>query len=133
MKKAQWLLKKLKVEMPINAKSLRQESKHLRGEVESLLPKLEGMKSEMEQLSKIRCHIRKVMPDALEARDIEGRRTFEDYSAEQSNRRELEGLLQETADQVLALNPSDDTPERQTEVTKRREKEQGSQSHDEAR
>ena len=87
----------------------------------------------MEQLSKIRYHIRKVMPDALEARDMEGRRTFEEYSEEQSNRRELEGLLQETADQVLALNPSDDTPERQTEVTKRREKEQGSQSHDEAR
>lgn len=133
VKKAQWLLKKLKVEMPINAKSLRQESKHLRGEVESLLPKLEGMKSEMEQLTKIRYHIRKVMPDVLEVRDTEGRRTFEDYSEEQSNRRELEELLQETADQVLALNPSDDTPERQTEVTKRREKEQGSQSHDEAR
>ena len=40
---------------------------------------LAPMKSEMDQLTKIRSHIRKVIPEALEARYADGRRTFTEF------------------------------------------------------
>lgn len=133
VKKAQWLLNKLKVQLPIDAKALRRESKQLRGEVESLLPQLEIMKAEMDQLSKIRSHIRKVMPDVLAVRDEEGRRTYADYTEQQANQRELDELLQQTADQVIAHSSSDDAPEQQPEVIHQPTRSKEAQSHDEAR
>ena len=133
VKKAQWLLNKLKVQLPIDAKALRRESKQLRGEVESLLPQLEEMKAEMDQLSRIRSHIRKVMPDVLEARDAEGRRTFADYTEQQANQQDLDRLLHRTADQVIAHGFSDDTPDRQPEVIQQPTKDKGSQTQDETR
>lgn len=133
MKKAQWLLKKLKVQLPIDAKALRRESKQLRGEVESLLPQLEEMKAEMDQLSRIRSHIRKVMPDVLAARDEEGRRTYADYTEQQANQRELDELLQQTADQVIAHGSSSDVPEQQPKVIHQPTRSKEAQSHDEAR
>lgn len=133
VKKAQWLLKKLKVQLPIDAKALRRESKQLRGEVESMLPQLEEMKAEMDQLSKIRSQIRKVMPDVLAARDAEGRRTYADYTEQQANQRELDELLQQTADQVIAHGSSGDAPEQQLEVIHQPTRSKEAQSHDEAR
>ena len=133
VKKAQWLLKKLKVQLPIDAKALRRESKQLRGEVESLLPQLEEMKAEMDQLSRIRSHIRKVMPDVLVVRDEEGRRTYADYTEQQANQRELNDLLQQTADQVIAHGSSGDAPEQQPEVIHKPTRSKEAQSHDEAR
>ena len=132
VKKARWLLNKLKVQLPIDGKALRRESKQLRGEVESLLPRLDEMKSEMDQLSRIRSHIRKVMPGVLEARDEEGRRTFADYTEQQANQQELDELLQRTADQAIARGSSGDSPER-PEVIQPPKKNKGAQSHDEAR
>lgn len=132
VKKAQWLLNKLKVQLPIDAKALRRESKQLRGEVESLMPQLEKMKSEMDQLSRIRSHIRKVMPGVLEARDAEGRRTFADYTEQQANQQELDELIQRTADQAIARGSSGDSPER-PEVIQPPKRNKGAQSYDEAR
>lgn len=108
VKKAEWLLKKLKVQLPIDAKALRRESRKLRSEIESLLPHLEDMKAEMDQLIRIRSQIRKVMPDVLAVRDAEGRRTYEDYTEEQANQHELDELLQQTADQAIAHEPASD-------------------------
>ena len=123
---------KLKVQLPIDGKALRRESKQLRGEVESLLPRLDEMKTEMDQLSRIRSHIRKVMPGVLEARDEEDRRTFADYTEQQANQQELDELLQRTADQAIAHGSADDAPE-QPEVIPVPTRSKGAQSHDEAR
>ena len=133
VKKAQWLLKKLKVQLPIDAKALRRESKQLRGEVESLLPQLEEMKAQMDQLTRIRSHIRKVMPDVLAARDEEGRRTYADYTEQQANQRELDELLQQTAGQAIAHGSSGDAPEQQPEVIHQSTRNKEAQAHDEAR
>lgn len=132
VKKAQWLLKKLKVELPIDEKALRREQKRLSGEVESLLPELEKMQSEMKRLSGIRSHIRKVMPDVLESRDKEGRRTNADCAEQESNQRYLDDLLQQTADQITAHGSANDAPVRQREVIIQKAQKKA-QSHDEAR
>ena len=64
-----------------------------------------------------------------------GRRTYADYTEQQANQRELDELLQQTADQVIAHGSSGDAPEQQPEVshqtTRSRSKE--AQAHDEAR
>lgn len=96
------------------------------------MPQLEKMKSEMDQLSRIRSHIRKVMPGVLEARDAEGRRTFADYSEQQANQQELDELIQWTADQAIARGSSGDSPER-PEVIQPPKRNKGAQSYDEAR
>lgn len=134
VKKAEWLLKKLKVQLPIDAKALRRESKKLRGEVESLLPQLEDMKAEMDQLTRIRSHIRKVMPDVLAVRDAEGRRTYEDYAEQQSNQHDLDALLEQTADQAIANDPTSEEsqPQREEPAHKPKQSKEG-QTHDEAR
>ena len=90
------------------------------------------MKTEMDQLSRIRSHIRKVMPGVLEARDEEDRRTFADYTEQQANQQELDELLQRTADQAIAHGSADDAPE-QPEVIPVPTRSKGAQSHDEAR
>ena len=133
VKKAEWLLKKLKVQLPIDAKGLRRESRQLRAEVESLLPHLERMKAEMNNLYKIRSHIRKVIPDALEARYADGRRTFEDSDEERVNRAELDDLLQQSSDAVLSSAPLDGNPASRTETVRESTKKRAVPSHDEAR
>ena len=134
VKKAEWLLKKLKVQLPIDAKALRRESKMLRSKVESLLPQLEDMKAEMDQLTRIRSHIRKVMPEVLPVRDAEGRKTYEDYAEQQANQHDLDELLQQTADQAIAHDPTSDKtqPQREAPIPKPTRSKEG-QTHDEAR
>ena len=131
IKKAQWLLNKLKVQLPIDGKALRKEAKQLRNEVEALLPQLERTKADMDRMSKIRSHIRKVMPDALAARYEDGRRSFADFEEEQANQQELDGLLQGTAEHIIQSSPAhDDT--RQTEP-RRQIKDKGDRRQDETR
>ena len=133
VKKAQWLLNKLKVQLPISSKVLRQESKQLRGDVESMLPLLDEMKSEVDQLTKIRSHIRKVIPEVLEARYADGRRTFEDSDEERENQSALDDLLKQSADAVLSSAPSDGIHERQIETIRDPAKKRAVASYDEAR
>ena len=127
------LLKKLKVQLPIDARALRQESLRLRSEVESLLPQLESLKAETDRLFRIRAHIRKVIPGALDARYADGRRTFEDAGEEQANRESLDKLLQQTADLAIANDPTGGEPDSQHEPARKPKKERESQSRDEAR
>lgn len=133
VKKAQRLLYKLKVQLPIDAKALRPESRKLGAEVESLLPQLESMKAEMSDLYKIRSHIRKVIPEAMEARNPDGRRMFEDADEERANRRELDELLQRSSDAVLSSAPSDGEPAPQAEPIREPAKKRVAPSHDETR
>ena len=131
IKKAQWLLNKLKVQLPIDGKALRKEAKQLRNEVEALLPQLERTKADMDRMSKIRSHIRKVMPDALAARYEDGRRSFADFEEEQANQQELDGLLQGTAEHIIQSSPAHDDA-RQTEP-RRQIKDKGDRRQDETR
>ena len=132
VKKAQWLLNKLNVQLPIDSKALRRESKQLRGEVESLLPQLDSMKAETDELSRIRSHVRKVMPSALEARYADGRRTFEDSGEETANQLELNALLQHTADRALRHDPTEETIEHPPAMPEQ-PRNKGARSHDETR
>ena len=101
VKKAQRLLYKLKVSQPIPKKALKAESAQLRGEVESLLPELETVKAEMEQLLSFRSQVRKVLPEALSVKHEEEKKSFEDISEEIHNQKELRELLDESAERAL--------------------------------
>ena len=104
VKKAQRLLYKLKITQPIPKKALKAESAQLRGEVESLLPELETVKAEMEQLLSFRSQVRKVLPEALSVKHEEGKKSFEDISEEIQNQKELRKLLEQSAERAIRYN-----------------------------
>ena len=101
VKKAQRLLEKHNLTLPINRKALRSESTQLRGEVESMLPELESVKAELDQQMKIRSHIRKVLPKALAFKNEAGQQRYEDISEEIQNQQELRQLLEQSAERVI--------------------------------
>ena len=101
VKKAQRLLNKLEIAQPVDRKALHAESKKLRGEVESLLPELEAVKNQLDQQMKIRAHVRKVLPEALTFKNENEQKRFEDVSEEVQNKKELEALLEASAERVL--------------------------------
>ena len=109
IKKANRLLHKMNVTLPINSKTLQTESAQLRAEVEALLPELESVKSELDKQMKIRSHVRKVLPAALTFKDQNGQKRFEDVSEEIKNQEELKALLEASADR--AIRRSDDFEE----------------------
>ena len=73
----------------------------MRGEVESMLPELETVKGEMDQLMIFRSQVRKVLPDALTIKHEEGKKSFEDLSEEIRNQNELRKLMEESAERAL--------------------------------
>ena len=99
--KANRLLHKLNVTLPINSKTLRAESAQLRAEVEAMLPELENVKAELDEQMKIRSHVRKVLPEALTFTNQSGQKRFEDVSEEVQNKEELEALLEASADWAI--------------------------------
>lgn len=100
IKKAQGLLHKLNITLPINKKTLREESAQLRAEEEAMLPELESVKAELDKQMKIRSHVRKVLPAALTFKDQNGQKRFEDVSEEVQNQEELKALLEASADRA---------------------------------
>ena len=106
VKKANRLLHKLNVTLPINGKFLRTEAAQFRAEVEAMLPELENVKGELDRQMKIRSHIRKVLPAALTFKNENGQKRFEDVSEEVQNQEELKALLEASADR--AIRRSDD-------------------------
>ena len=106
IKKANRLLHKLNVTLPINSKTLRAESAQLRAEVEAMLPELESVKAELDKQMKIRSHVRKVLPEALAFTNQNGQKRFEDVSEEVQNQEELKALLEASAER--AIRRSDD-------------------------
>ena len=99
--KANRLLHKLNVTLPINSKTLRAESAQLRAEVEAMLPELENVKAELDEQMKIRSHVRKVLPESLTFTNQNGQKRFEDVSEEVQNKEELEALLEASADWAI--------------------------------
>ena len=122
IKKANRLLHKLNVTLPINKKTLREESTQLRAEVEAMLPELESVKAELDKQMKIRSHIRKVLPAALTFKDQNGQKRFEDVSEEVQNQEELKALLEASADR--AIRRSDDFEEKTPMLTQQQTQEQ---------
>ena len=101
IKKAQRLLHKLNVTLPINGKALRAEATQLRTEVEAMLSKLESVKAELDAQMRIRSHVRKVLPEALTFTNQNGQKRFEDVSEEIQNQEELEAILEVSADRAI--------------------------------
>ena len=101
IKKAQRLLHKLNVTLPINGKALRAEATQLRTEVEAMLSKLESVKAELDEQMKIRSHVRKVVPEALTFTNQNGQKRFEDVSEEIQNQEELEAILEASTDRAI--------------------------------
>ena len=99
--KANKLLHKLNVTLPINNKTLRVESTQLRAEVEAMLPELESVKAELDEQMKIRSHVRKVLPEALTFTNQNGQKRFEDVSEEVQNKEELKAFLEASADWAI--------------------------------
>ena len=99
--KANRLLHKLNVTLPINIKTLRAESAQLRAEVEAMLPELENVKSELDEQLKIRSHVRKVLPETLTFRSKDGQKRYEDVAEEVQNQQELWELLDHTAETAV--------------------------------
>ncbi|MBQ3277589.1 MAG: MobA/MobL family protein [Clostridia bacterium] len=99
--KANRLLHKLNVTLPINSKTLRAEFAQLRAEVEAMLPELENVKAELDEQMKIRTHVRKVLPEALTLRCKDGQKRYEDVAEEVQNQQELRELLDHTAETAV--------------------------------
>lgn len=99
--KANKLLHKLNVTLPINSKTLRVESTQLRVEVEAMLPELENVKADLDEQMKIRSHVRKVLPDALTFRSKDGQKRYEDVAEKVQNQQELRELLDHTAETTI--------------------------------
>ena len=99
--KANKLLHKLNVTLPINGKVLKAESTQLRAEVEAMLPELENVKADLDKQMKIRSHVRKVLPEALTFRSKDGQKRYEDVAEEVQNQQELRELLDHTAETAI--------------------------------
>ena len=123
VKTAQWLLNKLKVTQPINKKALKAESSRLRGEVESMLPELETVKADMDQLKIFRSQVRKVLPEALTVTYEDGKKSFQDMSEEIHNKNELRKLMEESAER--AIRHAEEQRRIQQEQQYRQQKEKG--------
>ena len=88
-KKAERLLRKLNVTLPIDEKSLRLEQKQLQKENEEVIMQLKSVKEELDKLKLIRWCVRQVIPEALPT-VIDGKKSvLEDLEAKQ-RRTELE-------------------------------------------
>ena len=126
VKKAQRLLYKLKVTRPINRKTLKAESSSLRGEVESMLPELEAVKAEMDQLMIFRSQVRKVLPEALTIKHEGGKKSFEDLSEEIHNQNELRKLMEESAERALRYAEEQERIQQEQEQQRRWQQQKGS-------
>lgn len=83
--------------------ALKAERTRLEAEREALLPKLEEVKGELAELSRIRYWTRKVIPDAL-PRVSDGRISVKDAMETAGNRKELE-QVEDEAEQMAARQP----------------------------
>ena len=98
-RKAEYLLKKLQVTLPINRKELKQESARLSYEVESLTKQSSQIKQTLDELKHLRWLTRKVIPDALPVL-IDGKQSFNDQIESNSNHVELQELKEKSFAQL---------------------------------
>ena len=107
LQKAIWLreklIKSLGLASPLDKEqraALKTERMQLEAERETLLPKLEEVKAELEELNRLRYWTRKVIPDAL-PRVSDGRVSIEDVMETAGNRKELEQVEDEATQTAL--------------------------------
>ena len=100
-KKAQWLLHKLNVTLPINKKLLTAEAAELRAQIASSAAELESIQAELEQLKTIRYWVRKVIPDVLKTKAADGKQSIEEQLESKENKKELEQLLARSAEEAI--------------------------------
>lgn len=110
-RKADRLLHKLNVQLPISRKTLNAEAAQLQSEIESFSPEIEAISKTLTDLKLLRRMIRKVMPDALPYKNQYGQRSAEDLAESAANRQELNHLLVTTAKQVMVDPDEMETPE----------------------
>ena len=101
-KKAQRLLHKFGMTVPIDRKPLRAEKVQLEREIESLRLDVEAVQAELDTLKTVRYWVRKVIPDALPSRTESGAPSIRNTMEESQNQNELNNLLERTAKQVIA-------------------------------
>ena len=101
-KKAQRLLHKFGLSLPIDRKPLRTEKARLEQEVASLRPDVDAVQAELDELKTVRYWVRKVIPDALPSRTESGAPSIRNTMDKSQNTNELESLLERTAKQVIA-------------------------------
>lgn len=94
-KKADRLLRKLKITLPLDEAALKSESTELSRKNEQLYSELKASETEMKQLRDIRYYVRKVMPDALPMVDAEGRVSSQADLEAGRNRNELRELTED--------------------------------------
>lgn len=107
LQKAIWLreklVKSLGLASPLDKEqrmALKAERTRLEAEREALLPKLEEVKGELAELSRIRYWTRKVIPDAL-PRVSDGRVSVKDAMETAGNRKELEQTQENMLDGIM--------------------------------
>ena len=112
LQKALWLreklVKSLGLASPLDKEqcmALKAERTRLEAERETLLPKIEEVKTELTELNRIRYWTRKVVPDAL-PRVSDGRVSVEGAMETAGNRKELEQVINDA--EKNALRQSDD-------------------------
>jgi len=101
-KKAQRLLHKFGLSLPIDRTILRAEKAQLEQEVEALRPAVEAVQAELDELKTVRYWVRKVIPDALPSRTESGTPSVRNSMEESQNQNELHALLERTAKQAIA-------------------------------
>ena len=106
-KKAQRLLHKFGLPLPIDRKILRAEKAQLEQEVKSLRPDVDAVQSELDELKTVHYWVRKVIPDALPSRTEGGAPSIRNTMEETQNTNELESLLDRTAKQAIAPQQKD--------------------------
>ncbi len=119
-KKAQHLLKKLNVTLPINSKALKAEAKQLQADVEAVTPEVDSIHTVLTDLKFLRKMVRKVMPDALPYKNPQGQQPMEDTLETAANQRDLDSLLDASARNALR-DPEHETKEQQQNKKKKEE------------
>lgn len=119
-KKAQRLLKKLNVILPINSKALKAEAEQLQADVEAVTPEVDSIHTVLTDLKFLRKMVRKVMPDALPYKNPQGQQPMEDTLETAANRRDLDSLLDASARNALR-DPKHETKERQQHKKRKEE------------
>lgn len=101
-KKAQRLLHKFGLSLPINRKTLRAEKAQLEQEVESLRPDVDAVQAELDELKTVRYWVRKVVPDALPSRAESGAASLRENIEASQSQNDLTDMLERTARRAVS-------------------------------
>ena len=101
-KKAQRLLHKFGLSLPIDRKALLTKKAQLEREVESLRPDVDVVQIELDELKTVRYWVRKVIPDALPSRTKSGSTSLRENIEASQSQNDLTDLLERTARRAVS-------------------------------